>query len=462
MISLNNRRLLTTERVDEISSKMVAETIKKHVAQLRSDYQKSEDMYMSKHSILKAKKKEAYKPDNRLVLNYAKYIIDTFTGYHLGVPVKVYHPEIDEVTEFVEDFRRRNDMEDSEFEVAKMSSVFGHAFIYLYQNEDGETCVTYESPLNMVMVYDNSVQEKPFFAVRYVLGEGEKKGYGELITDSYRQVFALDNALDVTLGERENHVFAGLPVIELIENNERQGLFECVNTLIEALNKTVSEKANDVDYFADAYLKIVGVELDNDIAATIKDNRVINLFAQGPDKTALDAEFLDKPNADTTQENLIRLLIDNIFTISMVANIADEKFGASSGVALAYKLQPMDNLAKTKDRKLKSALSEMYRLVFSVPTKIRQEDEWQNLLFRFTRNVPKNLVEEATVVKTLEGQVSKETQLSILSIIDSPTEEIERLSAEENKAGRLSQRLEGKKGAVDDQDEQANDKSVLA
>lgn len=34
----------------------------------------------------------------------------------------------------------------------------------------------------------------------------------------------------------------------------------------------------------------------------------------------------------------------------MVANISDESFGTASGIALRYRLQAMDNLAKTKER----------------------------------------------------------------------------------------------------------------
>lgn len=441
---LNKRKLITCHRQDDVTADMVKKAIGLHRSRLLKNYLENEKMYMSDHDILHAKKKESYKPDNRLVLNYAKYIIDTFSGYHIGIPCKVKHDD-EETTAFVDEFRRLNDMEDSEFELAKLSSVFGHSFIYLYQDEEGQTRMTYESPTNMLLVYDDTVQELPYFAVRYSLDDETSTGFGELITEKYKQPFTFNAAGDVTLGEIENHIFSGLPVIELIENNERQGLFDSIKTLINALNKVVSEKANDVDYFADAYLKIIGIKLDKDIASAVRDNRIINLYAQGGngDKVPLDAGFLEKPNADETQENLIKLLIDNIFTLSMVSNISDDDFGNSSGVALAYKLQPMDNLAKTKDRKMKSALLQMYKLVFSVPKASVNSEAYLDLMFMFTRNIPKNLAEEATIAKTLEGQVSKQTQLSVLSIIDNITDELERLVQEDSEPSRLSNRLKG-------------------
>ncbi|MBF0845417.1 phage portal protein, partial [Streptococcus danieliae] len=106
--------------------------------------------------------------------------------------------------------------------------------------------------------------------------------------------------------------------------------------------------------FADAYLKITGVQLKSDqVDKKIRSSKIINLWANNTGGQP-DASFMEKPNADTTQENLIALLKESIFAISMVANMTEEDFGNASGTALAFKLQAMDNLAKMKDRKMQS------------------------------------------------------------------------------------------------------------
>ena len=225
----------------------------------------------------------------------------------------------------------------------------------------------------------------------------------------------------------------------MIENEERRGIFESVKTLLNALNKAVSEKANDVDYFADAYLKIIGMELDDEVSSSIRDNRVFNLW--GESGSQLDVDFLQKPNADQTQENLIVLLRDAIFNISMVANLSDKDFGNSSGTALAYKLQAMDNLAKSKDRKMQSGFNRLYEVVLSVPTTQVPADAWSELNYKFTRNVPKNTLEEAQIVSQLNGQVSDETKLSVLSIVQDPKEELERMEEESKKDSALYQQM---------------------
>ncbi|MGX5859391.1 phage portal protein [Streptococcus sanguinis] len=154
-VHLNKRKLLTTTE-NEVTPGLVSEAVQLHRSHLLKGYVENEDMYMSKHKILKGAAKEPWKPDNRLVINYAKYIVDTFSGYQIGVPVKVTHDD-DNVAEFISDFRKLNDMEDSEFELAKLADVFGHAFLYVYQDEAGNTRTTYNSPINMFIVHDNSI-----------------------------------------------------------------------------------------------------------------------------------------------------------------------------------------------------------------------------------------------------------------------------------------------------------------
>ena len=439
-IFVNKRKVITTTS-DEVTEELVTEAIRLHMSKLVKNYVESEDMYLSQHEVLKMTKKDSWKPDNRLVFNYAKYIVDTFTGYQIGVPVKIKH-EDKNVSDFVADFRKINDMEDSEFELAKISSIFGHAFVY--QDEYKQTRATYNSPINMFIVHDNSIEERPLFAVRYTFNENSQKGIGQVITNDEVIDATFSTGGSVRFGERTQHIYSSIPVVELIENEERQSIFESVKTLINALNKAASEKANDVDYFADAYLKVLGVELQDEDASQIRENRIFNLWKNG-DGPLPEVNFLEKPSSDTTQENLISLLKESIFAISMVANMSEAEFGNSSGTALAFKLQAMDNLARMKDRKLQSAFNRLYQIVFSVPLTTVDEDAWSGLTYTFTRNVPRNILEEAQIVGQLSGQVSEETKLSVLSIIDDPKEEIERMEKEEEAMGDLETRLEKQK-----------------
>jgi SPP1 family phage portal protein len=202
-------------------------------------------------------------------------------------------------------------------------------------------------------------------------------------------------------------------------------------SIVNAYNKAISEKANDVDYFADAYMKVLGAKLDTEDVQFMRDNRIVNF--EGEDAAKLVVEFMSKPESDTTQENHLTRLERLIFQISMVANISDENFGTSSGIALKYKLQAMSNLEKTKERKFTSGMNRRYKLLFSHPASKVPKDAWVQLHYKFTPNFPANLLEEAQVAAQMEGIVSHETQLKSLSIVDNVQEELDKIE-EENKA----------------------------
>lgn len=83
----------------------------------------------------------------------------------------------------------------------------------------------------------------------------------------------------------------------------------------------------------------------------------------------------------------------------------------------------------------------MYRIVFSVPKTSINKDDWQGLNYKFTENMPRNILEEAQIVKLLDGQVSEKTKLSVLSIIQNVKDEIKALEKEEEDSSTLANTL---------------------
>ena len=413
--------LFTMARGEEVTSEVLDKYIRLH-QQVVGRYEYLFDMYLNRPEIFDAPPKAGFKPDNRLAVSFPKYMVDTLSGYFNGIPVKKTH-DSDAFLEAISTFDNNNDMEDEESELFKMACIYGHSFEYMYQDEYAETKVIYVSPKDMFMVYDDSIEQKPLFAVHY--GQVDLKTTGIVIEMDRMRDFAVDKG-GLTFTEEKINPFNKLPVIEFMLNDERQGLFEPVISLVNSYNKVMSEKANDVDYFADAYMKILGAQLDEPSIERIKDNRIINLH--GLDASKVIVEFMDKPDSDAQTEHLLDRIERLIYATSMVANISDENFGNSSGTALAYKLQAMSNLALSIQRKFQSSLNRRYELFSSLRTNVPEsmKDEWQNMEYKFTRNEPKNILEEAQTAAQLMGITSDETALSVLSVVSNVQTELER------------------------------------
>lgn len=412
----------------ELTPVLMMEFLDKHRKAINDRYKPLYDAYTSDHKILHEAAKPAYKPDNRVVVNFPKYIVDTMNGFFIGNPIKVIADD-EAVSDFVEYLDQYNDQDDNNAELSKICSIFGKGYEMYFTDEEAELCITYLSPLEAFMIFDESIIERPlYFVRRYTDRENIERG--SISDGGYVRNFQITGGFR-WLDEWQPHHFNGVPATEYVENAERQGLFEPIMSIVNAYNKAISEKANDVDYFADAYLKVLGTALDEEGVKHIRDNRIINF--EGDDAQKIVVDFMGKPESDTTQENLLNRLERLIFQISMVANISDENFGTSSGIALKYKLQAMSNLFQNKKRKFESGMNRRYKLLFSHPASKVVKDSWVQLHYHFTPNFPSNLLEEAQIAAQMEGITSHETQLKVLSIVDNVQDELDKIE-EENKA----------------------------
>lgn len=427
----------------EINMTLIDEYIRKHEERMPR-YRYLENLYKGFHDVFRLPEKESWKPDNRLAVNFPRYITETFLGYAYGIPVKKSHPD-EKTKDAILEFDRDNDISDQEYELAKKCCIYGHAFEYFYQDEEAKTKTVVCNPKELFVVYDDTVKSRALFAVRYGKKDDNVTRYGEILTRTEIIPFEGEKMQEGVLNP-----YGRINCVEYLLNDERIGLYEEVAGMVETYNRVIGEKANDVDSFAEAYLAVLGAELDEEGVYKIRDNRIINLYGTDNAKDII-VQFLGKPTADGTQENLLNRLENLIYQTSMVANISDESFGNASGTSLAYKLQSMSNLALTFDRKVEKSMRKRYKLFCSLATNVSDRDAWKDIDFTMSRNIPKNLLEEAQTAQTLEDIVSKETQLQVLSIVRDVSEEIDRMEKEDEKKQEtiVEKRMFG--GAEDEQ-----------
>lgn len=435
--SVNIAQMLTVEDIfrvpagTEMTINLLGELIAKHKQLVKLRIKPQQDAYEKNiYPFLMAKRKPKYKPDNRIPINFAKYLVDTFNGFCTGIPIKVTSDE-PKVAEYLEFLDQYNHMDDINSEISKGADIQGACHELYYNSEDGEIGIAKVDRMESFFVYDDSILRRKLFFVRYFMG-ADNVEYGSWSNDTYVQHFENRAGYRWT-DEATEHNFEYDPASEFYNNAERRGIFESELPAINAYGKALSEKANDVDYFADAYLKILGPKVNGKDTQNIRDNRIIN-FTGSPDGTLPQVDFLQKPNADTTQENLINRLERLIFHISMIADINDENFGSASGIALRYRLQSMHNLFLVKSRKFTASIQNRYKVIFSNPvaqTHGVRPDDWMGVKVKFTPNLPADILSEVQSAQQADGMLSQQTRLGMLSFIDDVQSEIDRLKEEQ-------------------------------
>lgn len=395
--------------------------------ELAKEYQHNLDMYEGNHDILHNVKR-VFGPDNRLVANLPHYIVDTYNGFFTGIPPKITL-EDKASNVMLQQWNDENSFQDKLSEISKQADIYGRSLAFVYQDEDSNTRIAFSSPATSFMIYDDTVARQPLAFVRYWKDNDEQQVgmvyYADKIVPFVNSKFA----------EEKPNLYGLVPAVEFYGNEERQGVFDNVKTLIDELDRVLSQKANQVEYFDNAYLKVLGVNLDQDGDGKPDADLIGNQMIYSPDADAAnaDVEFISKPDGDNMQEHIIDRLVSMIYQISMVANLNDEAFaGNSSGVALQYKLLPMRNMAANKERKFTQALRNLYRIVFSAGAVLpdSQKDAWRDLDFDFKRNLPEDLSNDASIAQQLQGLVSHETLLKILPFVDDPKAELKRIKDE--------------------------------
>lgn len=406
--------------------------------------------YTGEHKILQKKvDPTSFRPDNRVISNWANYVVDTYIGYFMGTPVKI-QLEDNNKNKLLQGWLKTNTFSDKLSEVTKQVAIYGSSYMLAYQDEDSNTRVAVVPPDEGFIIYDTSIKRKPIAFVRYAYFNSEL--VGEVYTDS--KVYSIDR--DGALEETGVIVpFKEVPAVEFYANEERLSLVGKIRTLVDTYDNAISQKANELEYFDQSFLLMLGINLPKDpkTGKPILDfnggKRVFN--DPSPEAANAKFEFLSKPDSDNMQENMLNRLVNDIFQTAMVANLNDEAFsGNSSGVAIRYKLLSMQNQAALEERKFTIALTNFLGNIASLGKIIGSttaDEVKAGLSLTFKRNIPVNDADEANTAKTLEGVVSKETQLKVLSIVDDPKAEIEKIDAE--KENLIKQSLQNSINATD-------------
>ncbi len=419
------KKIFRYPRGRELTAEDLAKFIRKNDEYVARKYRPLRDAYEGKYKIFRQPKKPAWKPDNRLAVNFASYIVDTFSGYVQGVPQQIKSDDA-ATAQRVTDYNDAAGMIEQLAAAVDSMLIYGRSYLMAYEDEFGDIGIAATDPEESFIIYDEGIRQRPLYYVR-TFYDIDRKRHGS-VSDGEGNIRYFDWAGAIEWTAEERHGFEGVPAVELSTGIIRKGIFADVLNLIDAFNQLLSDKANDISMFADAYLKILGADIDDKSLKWIRNNRVINL--KGRNASDLVVEFLERPNADGSQENLLNRLYELIFVTAMVVNISDADFTAASGQAMKYRLQPMTNLAGKINRRLTKSIKQLYKLICSNPAGDLEVDDWQKIDVKYTLNLPANLLDEAQTAGAMSGITSRRTQLQVMSVVSDVDAELEQIEKE--------------------------------
>lgn len=393
-------------------------------------YRTNEDYFYGKHKILDRYFDDTSKPNNQVMCNIPKYIVQVRTGFFSSSPLALeslnqgFMDDIKDVLDY-------NDFKQTFNQLDTYCSIYGHSFLVLYINDEGRLAFTAQNPTDWIYVRDNSLEQKPKFAIRYYAWWDDVENQQMYDIELYTKDEIINyegSPMDLRETRRRPHYFNGLPVIEFMENESRQGAYENVINLIDTYELMLSDTANTINYFSDCYLVLTGMqETQAEDIAKMKNDRVL-LVPEG-----CEASFLTKNIAENYNENMLKRLQEQIFTVACTPLLSDSSFSSnSSGVAIQFKLFAMEKSVQLKENIFRAGFNSMFNLMRDMINLLDRKGytEDDKVIQTYTRSLPMDLSSLSDSISKLKDVVSRRTLMTQLDFVSDASLEEEQLRIE--------------------------------
>ncbi|MCD7735298.1 MAG: phage portal protein [Clostridiales bacterium] len=391
--------------------------------------------YRGDHDNLRQGKPEP--EEVRVAVNYAKYVVDITLGYYLGDPVKydanrTHDAEGGQSIDLTPLLGCYDNQQIGEVDsrLGKGMGIYGECLelCYASSDEEPEPRSAFIDPRCGVLVEDSTVEHNKLFALVWERRETtahQKYYFLTVYTDQTERDFKstdLKTAVFQQVGEVRPHYFGAVPVIAYENNDERQGDFEQIISLIDAYDTLMSNRFTDKRKFVDALLVFFGMTLrEGDEEKLLREKFI--------DGAPLDAkvEYIQKTFDESSVQVLADAAVREMHKMTLTVDMSDESFaGNSSGQALKLKLLTMNLLVKNKMRRMERGLKErltLYNRWLATKGAMR-ELSVSDVDAVFTVATPINETEIVQLVTSLQGIVDDQTLLSQLWFIRDPAEAV--------------------------------------
>ncbi|HDE3117665.1 TPA: phage portal protein, partial [Staphylococcus aureus] len=253
--------------------------------------------------------------------------------------------------------------------------------------------------------------------------------YAEFYDNTYYYVFRGEGIDALQEIGRYEHLFDYNPLFGVPNNKEMIGDAEKVIHLIDAYDLTMSDASSEISQTRLAYLVLRGMGMSEGMIQETQRSGAFELF----DKD-MDVKYLTKDVNDTMIENHLDRIEKNIMRFAKSVNFNSDEFNGNVPIiGMKLKLMALENKCMTFERKMTAMLRYQFKVILSALKRKGynlDDDSYLNLIFKFTRNIPVNKLEESQVLINLKGQVSERTRLGQSQLVDDVDYELDEMEKE--------------------------------
>lgn len=270
-------------------------------------------------------------------------------------------------------------------------------------------------PRDTFVVYSSEVGNRPVYAVKYRVDEENNRICSVYTVNKY---WKLVN--DKIVEERE-HNLGIIPIFEYPANNARQGAFEIVVPLLDAINTVASNRMDGVEQFIQAFVKFINCDISKEDFESLKDMGAIKV--KSVDGATADVDIVTNELNQMQTQTLVDDMYQTVLTICAMPNRNGGSSTSDTGSAVllrdGWSLAEAD--AKASELMFKKSEQEVLKLILRIVKDTRGLSDaiyklrLRDIDSRFTRRNYDNIQSKSQVLVSMLQQNKIHPRLAFTS-----------------------------------------------
>ena len=412
-MELYGRRVITTDKtitseniVDELNRAFSKHSLNRLEIEYLWNY------YRGKQPILQRTKDVRPEICNKIVVNRANEIVSFKVGYLCGEPIQYVGRNSDEnVSQAISELNEMMFSENKaaqDKEIVEWQMICGTAYRLVLPDKGSEDDAPFEmntlDPRDTFVVYSSEVGNRPVYAVKYRVDEENNRICSVYTGDKYWKL------VNDRIVEERDHGLGIVPIFEYPANNARQGAFEIVVPLLDAINTVASNRMDGVEQFIQAFVKFINCDIDEKQFIALKDMGAIKV--KSVDGATADVDIVTNELNQMQTQTLVDDMYQTVLTICAMPNRNGGSSTSDTGSAVllrdGWSLAEAD--AKASELMFKKSEQEVLKLILRILRDTRGLSDaiyglkLKNITMQFTRRNYENVQSKSQVLVSMLQQ----------------------------------------------------------
>lgn len=405
--------------------------IDRMIAEFRQDlplYDSMDLYYKGDHDINRIYNKFPNRSNQIVIDNFVNKFINEEVQYSLGNPLSYVSMSGDKtvIDDIYKSIFHWNDTHNQK--LMRTLEIFGKAYILNYVDGKGRFSEKILSPKNAICYCDDD--GIPVRFIHFYIPKYE--------TTEYHDIYYPDGSIEIYKGNSlinaKKQPFNGIPVSVCELDNIEETIFFKIKTLQDGYNEALSDQVNTIADFRNAYLVIGGVKVDDEIAARIRKDGILNLPVGNT-----FAKWLIKEIPDGYIQNSLERLRKAMYETCNHIDGNEKLQSNTSGTALRNRLVFLEQRCNSMLEVVVNSIYERIERLFEYLTIKNKQYDITDIKIVTAPSIPQD---EISIIQGLSQlgigtNISLETALSRLPFIENPAQEIAKIKQEQKTNNKI-------------------------